>query len=104
MDRNYICGALAKYLNENHGSGKDTASTFQSMYETTALYVDAATKQVLVRPKDSTQQTPLSYDILLGCDGIRSVVRNAFITNHRGMFCIVVSLYVVVISFHLEIR
>lgn len=84
VDRNYICGALAKYLNQHFDS-----LTFTSMYKTTALYVDADTKTVLVR---STQQDAskrmktIPYDMILGCDGIRSVVRNAFITNHRGMY------------------
>jgi 2-polyprenyl-6-methoxyphenol hydroxylase-like FAD-dependent oxidoreductase len=56
-------------------------------YETTALYVDAETKQVFVRRKSGEQDMkPIPYDIILGCDGIRSVVRNAFIINHRGKF------------------
>jgi len=78
VDRNYICGALARYLNEHHGKPE-----FVVQYETTALYVDAETKQVFVRKSDEQDMKPIPYDIVLGCDGIRSVVRNAFITNHR---------------------
>jgi 2-polyprenyl-6-methoxyphenol hydroxylase-like FAD-dependent oxidoreductase len=82
VDRNYICGALARYLNEHHGKPE-----FVVQYETTALYVDAETKQVFVRRKSGEQDMkPIPYDIILGCDGIRSVVRNAFIINHRGKF------------------
>ena len=79
VDRNYICGALARYLNEHYGKPE-----FVAQYETSALYVDAETKQVYVRKSGETDMKPIPYDIILGCDGIRSVVRNAFITNHRG--------------------
>lgn len=87
VDRNYICGALAKYLNEHFSS-----SSFSSLYETTALFVDADTKTVMVRNLDKSGEIKtIPYDMILGCDGIRSVVRNAFITNHRGMYTVRVS-------------
>lgn len=79
VDRNYICAALARYLNEHFGSPE-----FISQYETSALYVDAENKKVFVRGTGTTDMKPISYDVILGCDGIRSVVRNAFIMNHRG--------------------
>lgn len=82
VDRNYICGALARYLNEHYGEPQ-----FISNYETSALFVDAETKQVYVRSTHGEKDMkPIPYDMLLGCDGIRSVVRNAFITNHRGNY------------------
>jgi len=31
----------------------------------------------------SQEMKSIPYDVILGCDGIRSIVRNAFITNHR---------------------
>merc|ERR1712113_542975 len=38
----------------------------------------------MVRPNHNpTEMNALEYDVLLGCDGIRSVVRNSFITQHR---------------------
>jgi kynurenine 3-monooxygenase len=91
MDRNYVCAALARYLNDNFGNSKTTSSSadFISYYNTLALFVDSEKHRVLVRTqdKDSPLTTdamlPLEYDVLLGCDGIRSVVRNAFLTNHR---------------------
>ena len=78
VDRNYICAALSRYLNENF-EGDDA---FTSHYHTRALYVDAERKCVVCRPVGG-EDISIDYDILLGCDGIRSVVRNAFINNHR---------------------
>jgi len=55
-----------------------------------ALFVDGENNEVTVRHTGSgkgsltkVDDLSLEYDLLLGCDGIRSVVRNAFITTHR---------------------
>ena len=80
VDRNFICAALARYLNETF-----TGREFTSHYETSALFVDAQKQCILLRSKEGdTEMKSLPYDLLLGCDGIRSIVRNAFVTNHRG--------------------
>ena len=86
VDRNYICAALSRYLNEKYGDD----DMFVSHYHTRALYVDGDNKSVVARQKTDggnndgpTSDITLPYDILLGCDGIRSVVRNAFLTTHR---------------------
>lgn len=80
VDRNYICAGLARYLNETF-----TGREFTSHYETSALFVDAQKQCILVRSKEEdAEMKTLPYDLLLGCDGIRSIVRNAFVTNHRG--------------------
>lgn len=78
VDRNYICAALSRYLNENFEGDR----AFTSHYHTRALYVDGDRKCVVARPIDE-EDIRIEYDILLGCDGIRSIVRNAFINNHR---------------------
>ena len=88
IDRNCICGALAHYLNEHFlESGNLTLH-----YNTKALFVDSEFRRLVVRSETPESRDegsnlsgliPLDYDLLLGCDGIRSVVRNAFITNHR---------------------
>jgi kynurenine 3-monooxygenase len=82
VDRNYICAGLARYLTETFG--KDTES-YRPLYLTRALFVDGENKQVMVRSvyNPTEPMTVLNYDVLLGCDGIRSIVRNAFITHHR---------------------
>lgn len=79
VDRNYICAALSRYLNEHF----DQDDTFTTHYDTRALYVDGERKCVVARPKAEEEDMFIHYDILLGCDGIRSIVRNAFINNHR---------------------
>jgi kynurenine 3-monooxygenase len=85
VDRNYICSGLARYLNDHFQNSKTSAAAeFVSHYNTKALFVDAEKQCIFVRSNDDgSTMVPLDYDILLGCDGIRSVVRNAFLTNHR---------------------
>jgi 2-polyprenyl-6-methoxyphenol hydroxylase-like FAD-dependent oxidoreductase len=98
VDRNYVCAALARYLTEKYGNKttKNNNEYYRPLYLTRALFVDGENKQVLVRPvavnnNDATtttttqpsSMTGIDYDVLLGCDGIRSIVRNAFITTHR---------------------
>jgi hypothetical protein len=96
VDRNYYCAALSRYLRDQFGghhhhdyeTKKNRDSNFTSYFHTKALYVDADNHSVIVRKNvrdgdSSTRDMALRYDILLGYDGIRSVVRNAFITNHR---------------------
>jgi kynurenine 3-monooxygenase len=81
VDRNYICAALSRYINDNFGNDVN----YVSRYNHRALYVDGENKSLVVRPQNdaSKQDANICYDVLLGCDGIRSVVRNAFINNHR---------------------
>ena len=90
IDRNFICHALARYLNEHfgpHASEKDDGCLpgfLDVKYHTRALFVDADNQCVMMRgPEDGKGMSSLPYDLLLGCDGIRSVVRNAFLTRHR---------------------
>lgn len=83
VDRNYVCAALARYLTEKFGNNNEF---YRPLYLTRALFVDGENKQVMIRSIDNNPSNPmkgLDYDVLLGCDGIRSIVRNAFITNHR---------------------
>ena len=81
VDRNYICAALSRYIKDNFGEDEN----FTSYFKTRALYVDGENQCIIARPLDASAQKDLSvdYNILLGCDGIRSVVRNAFLTTHR---------------------
>ena len=85
VDRNYICAGLARYLYDNFGGGND--DDFVTLYETKALFVDSETKSVMIRNSTGNpcnhEIVPLEYDYLLGCDGVRSIVRNSFLTNHR---------------------
>ena len=96
VDRNFICAALARYLNEKYEDNHDMKSVhvrspegkeiampeFVSQYHTRALYVDYDKKRVMVRELDGDDKF-LDYDLIIGCDGIRSVVRNAIVNTNR---------------------
>jgi len=82
IDRNFICAALARYLNTNF----KFSAEFIPRYNTKALFVDVEKKRVVVRSTGKgldDNDMHLDYDLLLGCDGIRSVVRNSFLIKHR---------------------
>lgn len=93
VDRNHICAALARYLNDNHNNTSTTGEKlFTSLYNTRALFVDDKNKRILVRNEgiessngddNNDGQYYVDYDLLIGCDGIRSVVRNALATTDR---------------------
>jgi len=98
VDRNFICAALAKYLTEKYESegitkrmvnvtssdgDKVEMPEFRSYYDTRALFVDYDKKRVLVREETSDEDMFLDYDLIIGCDGIRSVVRNAIASTNR---------------------
>jgi len=60
------------------------------MYNTRALYVDGDKKSIVARRcrgngniGEDDDDINIPYDVVLGCDGVRSVVRNAFLTKHR---------------------
>jgi hypothetical protein len=77
----FVLDWLVRYLSAHFGNDPN----FTAKYNTRALFVDGENNTVLVRPVNdpSSAMIPLEYDILLGCDGIRSIVRNAFVTHHR---------------------
>jgi kynurenine 3-monooxygenase len=87
VDRNYVVASLARYLNEVFGND----AAFSALYDTKILFVDAANKRVLAR---NTKDFYLDYDILLGCDGVRSVVRGAFVLSHRDFECKIADIFV----------
>ena len=93
IDRNCLCAALARYLNEHFlESGNLTLC-----YKTNVVHVDAEYRCLLVRSAEnghdqsrstsSTIPLYLGYDLLLGCDGIQSIVRNSFLTHHQDFYC-----------------
>ena len=79
IDRNYVVAAEAKYLNDNFGDDPN----FTPMYRHKALYVDDRERRVLIRNDQTGEERYLEYDVLIGADGVRSVVRNAIQCNHR---------------------
>ena len=83
VDRNFIVAAIARYLKDVHENDKH----FRPMYLHTCQYVDYENKQVLVREKSTKGEMYIPYDLLIGCDGVRSVVREAMIKRHPDFSC-----------------
>lgn len=89
VDRNFIVAAIARYLKETHENDEN----FHSMYLSSCQYVDYENKQVLVRNVKSKDETYVPYDLLIGCDGVRSVVREALIRRHSDFACSVSDIF-----------
>ncbi|KAL7531120.1 hypothetical protein ACHAXR_007291 [Thalassiosira sp. AJA248-18] len=77
VDRNFIVAALARYAKDNMNS-----QFYTSKYETEILYVDSENHRVLIRDKSTKEEEYLSYDLLVGADGVRSTVREALVKRH----------------------
>lgn len=60
---------------------------FTSAYFSKCLYVDYENKQVLVRHVQSNEESYIPYDLLIGCDGVRSTVREALVKRHSNFSC-----------------
>mmetsp|Transcript_17854 Transcript_17854/g.32371 ORF Transcript_17854/g.32371 Transcript_17854/m.32371 type:complete len:896 (+) Transcript_17854:52-2739(+) len=73
VDRNWIVAAQVKHLMKEHGNSRN----FVAKFRTPVLSVEAADKQLRIKTEGKYEER-LSYDLLLGCDGIRSVVRDCF--------------------------
>jgi kynurenine 3-monooxygenase len=98
VDRNYVVSSLARCLNDKFGND----SHFTREYNTKVLYVDGDKKRVLVR-NDKNKETYIDYDVLLGCDGIRSVVRGAMVLAHRDFECKVSDIFTKFKATHIEL-
>lgn len=100
VDRNSIVSALASFLNDTFGTNKE----FVKMYHHKLLYVDGLNKRLLVRgTKDDTAESYVPYDLLVGCDGIRSVVRGAFVQNHYNFDCKISNIFSKFKAVHVEL-
>lgn len=78
VDRNFCVAALAKYLKDTHGRNP----ALECRYETIVQYVDADKRRVLLRSKKDGQEEYMAYDLLVGADGSRSVVREALVKQN----------------------
>lgn len=100
VDRNFICAALARFLLDKYENDPKSVTVrgpgdsdedivideFVPHYDTKALYVDYDKKRVLVRNQKDEDKNDMfiDYDLVIGCDGIRSVVRNAIASTNRN--------------------
>mmetsp|Transcript_12118 Transcript_12118/g.22684 ORF Transcript_12118/g.22684 Transcript_12118/m.22684 type:complete len:507 (+) Transcript_12118:143-1663(+) len=89
VDRNYIVAAIARYVKEKY----EKHDKFKAMYLTTCQYVDYENKQVLVRNKNTKEERYVPYDLLIGCDGVRSTVREALIRRHSNFSCTITDIF-----------
>jgi kynurenine 3-monooxygenase len=78
VDRNFIVAALARYAHENMSE----SPYYRSKYDTELLYVDHDNHRVLIRSKATKMEEYVSYDLLVGADGVRSTVREALVKKH----------------------
>ena len=81
VDRNAIVAALAHCLNDRF---KDSGK-LKLCYKHKLMFVDSDKRRVFVRADESVGggEKYINYDLLLGCDGVRSAVRAAIQANHR---------------------
>ena len=81
VDRNFVVAAMARFIQDCHGESPDLTTHYQHKVQ----YVDYEQRQVLVRNSQSngtTSEFYVPYDLLVGCDGVRSVVREAMVKRH----------------------
>jgi 2-polyprenyl-6-methoxyphenol hydroxylase-like FAD-dependent oxidoreductase len=69
---------LARYAHENMSE----SPYYRSKYDTELLYVDHDNHRVLIRSKATKMEEYVSYDLLVGADGVRSTVREALVKKH----------------------
>ena len=78
VDRNFVVAALARYVRETHRNDP----SYTAMYKTQCQYVDYQNRRVLVRDVETKDEHYIDYDLLVGCDGVRSTVREALVKRH----------------------
>jgi kynurenine 3-monooxygenase len=89
VDRNFIVAAIARYVKEKH----ENDDHFTPMYRSTCQYVDYDNQRILVRNKELKEETYVEYDLLIGCDGVRSTVREALIKRHSDFSCSITDIF-----------
>jgi len=99
VDRNYIVAALARYL---HDHFKDSPN-LRMRYQTRLNFVDPECRQIQVRRASDGTDEYLPYDLLVGADGVRSGVRQAFVAGHRDFECSVEDIFERFKSVHVDL-
>ena len=102
VDRNFIVAALARCLTEQYSNN----AMLEMKYYTKVLFVDADNQRVLVRTcqEDGHEETEeyLPYDLIVGCDGYRSAVRECLVRNHREFECDVGDIFTYFKAVHVQ--
>merc|ERR1712216_578819 len=92
-----VSAPLAMYLHDNF---KNSAHLTRR-YGLRLNFVDAEQRRVHLRAADGTE-TYLSYDLLVGADGVGSRVRSALFANHRDSESSVKDLFESFKSIHIK--
>jgi kynurenine 3-monooxygenase len=78
VDRNFVVAAMSRFLIQEHAG----SALLDRRYLTKLMYVDDDRHRVLVRHCETNQEEYLPYDLLVGCDGIRSTVRESILKRN----------------------
>lgn len=98
VDRNFVVAAMARFLNDHFKA----SGLLHLHYTHRLLYVDPDVRRVCVRSAAGSDSF-LPYDLLLGCDGIRSNVRAALIRDHREFCCSIQDIFSFFKSVHIPL-
>jgi kynurenine 3-monooxygenase len=98
VDRNFIVAALARFAKDN----LEKSEYYTPKYETELLYVDHEKHRILLRDKATQVESYMSYDLLVGADGIRSTVREALVKKHFDFELQVGDIFSVFKAVHIE--
>lgn len=89
VDRNFVVAAMSRFLLDRYGGGTGSSGgsgdgggsdpLLDRRYGTKLMYVDDETRRVLLRNAETGVEEYLPYDLLVGCDGVRSTVREALV-------------------------
>ena len=99
VDRNFIVSAISKYIRETH----ENDPHYKPMFLTKCQYVDYERKRILVHDSESgNNERYIDYDLLIGCDGVRSIVRNALVKRHSNFTCEITDTFAEIKALHLK--
>jgi len=98
IDRNFVVAAMARFVNEQKNDEDIT-----TLYETKLMYVDYENNRVLIRNNITNDEEYVPYDLLVGCDGVRSVVREALVKRHSTFELDVKDIFYEFKSVHVEL-
>eukprot|EP00158_Paraphelidium_tribonemae_P006466 Partr_v1_DN27830_c2_g1_i2_m23282 putative Catalyzes the hydroxylation of L-kynurenine (L-Kyn) to form 3-hydroxy-L-kynurenine (L-3OHKyn). Required for synthesis of quinolinic acid len=98
IDRNRIVSALSKYISDTYAS----KGVFASMYDTQLLNVDGDQQELIIKDLPSGQMSSVSYDLLVGADGLRSMVRNSLFSQYHKFEVAQSSIFLILRSIYIE--
>jgi kynurenine 3-monooxygenase len=82
IDRNFAVAAISRYVDTKIKEGNKSNGQCTTLHEHQLMYIDYENRRVLCRPKTGKDDFYIPYDILVGCDGVRSCVREAIVKRH----------------------